>query len=82
MQFISYELISELLFKSILLPQEDPKKIGELITDINVTTQNFIRRAGAYDGKENRKVVKKYYQKLYNDWNTEMGKLAEKVENI
>lgn len=82
MQYISSELISNVFFKSLVSENDITEKSDKLAMEIVDFTAEHIRRINHSGGKENPKVIKEYYKKLYDDWNTGVEKLIEKIGEL
>ena len=81
-QFVSSELISEMYFKCLMSKEIQTEKVEALITEIATLAKEFSLRANCPDGKANPKLVKKYYAKLYADWQTAMEKVIKEMESL
>jgi len=44
--------------------------------------REYVLRANRPDGKDNPKLVKAYFRKLFDDWQLAMEKIIKKVESI
>lgn len=82
MQFISSELITNTFFKSLISPKDIAEKSDKLVAEIAEFTAEHIRRVNHGGGKDNPKVVKEYYRKLYADWNKGVEKMMEKIAEL
>ncbi len=81
-QFISSELINEIYFRCLLSEKVDLDLVEKMSVDILKTCSEFTLRAGQPDGKDNPKILKAYYKKLFADWETEMGRVINEMEKI
>lgn len=81
-QFISSELINEIYFRCLLSDKVDFDLVEKMSVDILKICSEFIQRAGHPDGKENPRLVKVYYKKLFADWEVEMEKVVKDMEKI
>ncbi len=79
--FLTRDLIETLCFKSATL-KLDEKAVSELIVKVLAFRSEFVSRAGHADGKDNAKMVKAYYRKLYEDMFAEFKALAEAVNTL
>ncbi len=82
MQYISSELITDVFFKSLISKKDLTAKSDKLVGEIAEFTAEHIRRVNHGGGRDNQKVVKEYYKKLYADWNKGVEKLIEKIEKL
>ena len=79
---ISYaagDLFSEAIIAEQIIPDIDCEKVHLLMTRILDVEDDFVRRAGRPDGKDNPKLVKAYYKKLKEDINTEFTAIADEL---
>lgn len=60
----------------------EDQKVDQLVVEIMNTNQEFVSRANCPDGKENPKLVKAYFRKLYSDWQSAMEKIIREIENL
>ncbi|VBB47178.1 conserved hypothetical protein [uncultured Paludibacter sp.] len=79
-QFASGELMEDVLFKTLLAKKDITEKTDKILVDIAHLNGEFTKRAGKPDAKENPVLVKKYYKKLYEDWNKEIEKIIKEIE--
>lgn len=66
--FITEELISECLYNRYFTTGSNAEKNDEILTKIIDMQDDFLKRVNTTDGKNNPKIVKKYYQKLIADF--------------
>jgi hypothetical protein len=66
-QSIFSELLAECYTLSYIFPQIDKTKVDAIAINIIEKSDDFVKRAGKPDGKENPSIVKTYYKKLYKD---------------
>lgn len=81
-QFISSELINEIYFRCLLSEKVDLNHVEKVSVAIIKTNDEFVLRANHPDGKNNPKLVKAYYKKLFADWQSEMEKIAVEIDKI
>lgn len=79
---VSMELISELYFRVLIKGKSDESKVEELAIEIADLSEKFTLRVNHPDGKDNPALVKKYFHKLYSDWDTAIEKLMEKMDKL
>lgn len=82
MQHISSELITTVFFKSLISEEVNEEEADKLVIEIAEFTAEHIRRINHGGGNKNPKIVKKYFKKLYADWDQGVEKLIEKIENL
>lgn len=81
-KFVSSELISDIYFRCLLLKKLDEQKVDNLVVEIQTLSKDFTLRVNRPDGKNNPKLVKAYFRKLYSDWQLVMEKLIKEIENL
>lgn len=81
-RFVTSELITDIYFRCLGSKSIDTGKIEDLVQEVAVLSDDFVLRASRPDGKENPKIVRSYYQKLFADWQNEMEKITGKIESI
>lgn len=79
--FLSSDLVETLCFKNVVMKLDD-KAVSELIVKALAFKKEFVDRANHLDAKENPKMVKAYYKKLYDDMFEEFKNLAEAVNAL
>jgi len=82
MQFVASELITDVFFKTLLSKKDVSEKADKLAVEISNATAEFRSRVGHYDSKENPKMVKIFYRKLYTDWNAAVDKVVKDIEKL
>lgn len=82
MHFIASELITDVFFKSLISKKDIEGKSDKLAMEIAEFTAEHVRRVNHGGGTKNPKEVKKYYRKLYSDWNKGVEKLIQKIEKL
>ncbi len=80
--YVSGELFAEVLIAKLLIPGTDPEKADGVLDRILSMQDDFIRRAGTPDGKDNKALVKEYYQKLRIDLQTEVDAIAGAIGEL
>jgi len=81
-KFVSFELITEIYFRCLTSKKVEDQKIDKLVVDIMSLSSEFILRVNRPDGKENPKLVKLYFRKLFTDWQSAMKSVMKEVESI
>ena len=77
--FIAAELVNECLLRDCTqnLPAGKCDALIDRILDIQ---EDFLRRVGTPDGKNNPQLVKKYYRKLVQDFDAAIGEVLKEME--
>lgn len=78
---ITDELLAECLFRTYL-KDTDCEKIDSLLSKIDDTRDNLIRRISHADGADNPKRIKKYYQKLNSDFDASLEDILEAMDQL
>lgn len=81
-QFISYELINEIFFRSLLSKNTNLTTAEELSSNVLETSLEFILRANHSNGNKNPKLVKTYYKKLFSEWEIAIDKIIVEIDKI
>lgn len=82
MQSITSELIMEVFLKSLFSTKDITAKADKLALEINDFNLEHIRRINNGGGKDNPKEVRKYFQKLYADWDAGVEKIIAEIEKL
>lgn len=77
--YVAGELFSEVLVCKLFIPDINEDKADALMARILDMQDEFIRRAGTPDAKENKTLVKEYYRKLRVDLQTEVNAVADEI---
>jgi len=80
--FVSTELITDIYFRCLMSRTLEDQKIDSLVVEIMAVNREFILRVNRPDGKDNPKLVKAYFHKLFSDWQTAMEKVIKEIEKI
>ena len=81
-QFVTSELITDIYFRLLMSKDIENEKIDNLVVDIMALNKEFILRVNRPDGKENPKLVKAYFRKLFADWQLAMGNTIKSIESL
>ena len=81
-KFVSFELITDIYFRYLTSKETDAKTIDDLVVDIMSLNREYVLRANRPDGKDNPKLVKAYFRKLFGDWQASMEKVIKQIEKI
>jgi hypothetical protein len=60
----------------------DEQEVDEIVIEIMDLNREYILRTNRPDGKNNPKLVKAYFRKLYSDWQTAMDKKLKEIDEI
>ena len=60
----------------------EDQKIDNLVVEVMAINREFILRVNTPDGKDNPKLVKAYFHKLFSDWQIAMEKIIKEIEKI
>lgn len=81
-QFASSELIFDVYFHVLVSGKADEERTEKIVTQITANSLEFVLRSNRPTGKNNPKLVKEYYRKLYADWQTETSKIIAEIKNL
>jgi len=81
-QFVSSELITDIYFRCLISKDIDKVKVDGVTVEIMKQNREFISRVNCTDGKDNPKLVKAYYSKLFADWQKAMDKVVKEIESL
>ncbi|MEI7501864.1 MAG: hypothetical protein WCJ61_01125 [Paludibacter sp.] len=81
-QFVTSELITDIYFRLLMSKDIENEKIDTLVVDIMALNKEFILRANCPDGKDNPKLVKAYFRKLFTDWQLAMENTIKSIESL
>lgn len=82
LNFVSSELITDVYFRGLVGGKFDSPKVDKIVADIVELNNEFTLRANRSGGKNNPKIVKAYYTKLYADWQVAVEKVIEDILSI
>jgi len=80
--FVSSELITDIYFRCLMSKEIDDQKVDKIVIEIMDLNREFVLRVNRPDGKNNPKLVKTYFRKLFSDWQTAIEKVITKIEKI
>jgi len=81
-QFVSSELITDIYFRCLMSKEIDDQKVDKIVIEIMALNREYVLRVNRPDGKNNPKLVKTYFRKLFSDWQTAIEKVITKIEKI
>lgn len=79
--FVSTELITEMYILSFF-KEIDEQALDALVDKVIEMTDNLTKRVNHSDGKEDAKIVKQYFNKLREDWNSSINEIVEEVGKL
>jgi len=80
--YIAGELFTEVLVTKMLVPGIDNNKADDLMSRILDMQDAYVLRASHPDAKDNKKMVKEYYKKLYKDLQAEVDAISKEIEDL
>ena len=81
-KFVSSELVTDIYFRCLMSKEIDEQKVNSLVENIMILNREFVLRVNRPDGKDNPKLVKAYFRKLFADWQGAMKKTIKEIENL
>jgi hypothetical protein len=81
-EYMTGDLFAEVLIYEMLHPDTDQVKTGRLLENICLLQAEFTRRAHKPDGKDNKTLVKEYYNKLLVDFETKIEAIIQEIEAL
>lgn len=81
-KFVTSELITDIYFRCLMSKDIQMEKVDGIIIDIVKLNKEFILRLNRPDGKDNPKLVKAYFKKLFLDWQSAMDKIIKDIESL
>lgn len=78
----SIDLINECYLIQAFVPAVDKAKLADCISKIVKLNNEFVTRTNHLDGKEEKAIVKTYYNKLLADWAKSFGELLTEINNL
>ena len=80
--YLSYDIISECFTYNYFFPEKNEDKIKEIIAETVKMRNEFIKRVNHIDGKDNKKLTKQHFQKLYKDLFAKAETLVKDLNNL
>ncbi len=80
--YLTEDLFTEALICKLFVTGVDQEKLDRLMTRILNMQDEFIKRASRPDGKDNKTLVKEYYNKLKVDLRTEFDSIVQELEDL
>ncbi|HEY5591513.1 MAG TPA: hypothetical protein VIK55_10890 [Paludibacter sp.] len=81
-QFVSSELITDIYFRCLMSKDIDTEKVDNVTVEVMALNREFILRVNCPDGKDNPKLIKAYFRKLFADWKIAMEKVIKEIESL
>lgn len=81
-QFVSSELITDIYFRCLVSKDINTEKVDNVTVEVMDLNREFIMRVNRPDGKDNPKLVKAYFRKLFADWQVAMAKVIKEIESL
>lgn len=81
-KFVSSELITDIYFRCLMSKEVDNKIVDDIVIEIMALNREFVLRTNRPDGKNNPKLVKAYFRKLFSDWQNAMEKVIKEIEKL
>lgn len=81
-QFVASELMTELYFRCLMSNKIEEEKADGIMIEISEISREFILRSNRPTGKDNPRLVKDYYRKLYSDWQQTINKIVSAIEKL
>lgn len=80
--YVAGDLFSEVLVCKLFVPGVEKGKADALFSRILDMQDEFVRRAGSPDAKDNKKLVKEYYKKLRADLQAEEDAIVSEIDKL
>ncbi len=80
--YVAGDLFSEVLVCKLFVPGVEGEKADALFARILDMQDEFVRRAGSPDAKDNKKMVKEYYSKLRADLQAEEDAIVSEIGKL
>ncbi|MDO9154966.1 MAG: hypothetical protein Q7U47_14865 [Paludibacter sp.] len=81
-KFVTSELITDIYFHCLMKKNIEDQKVEKLVTEAVNLNREFVLRIIRPDGKNNKKIVRLYYKKIYADWQSAMNEIITKIEKL
>jgi len=81
-KFVSSELITDIYFRLLMSKSVKEEAVDQLVVKIVDLNREFVLRANRPDGKDNPKIVKQFYAKLYTDWQDKLAGILKEIEAL
>jgi len=81
-KFVASELITDIYFRCLISKNIEDQNITDLVMLIVALEKEYILRINSIDGKDNPKLVKAFFRKLFSDWQSATENLIKKIEKL
>lgn len=81
-KFVSSELITDIYFRCLVSKNAEDQKVESLVVNVMELNREYLLRVNCPDGKDNPKLVKNYFRKLFADWQIAMEKVIKEIEAL
>jgi len=81
-KFVSSELITDIYFRLLMSKSVKEETVDQLVVKIVDLNREFVLRASHPNGKDNPKIIKQYYTKLYTDWQEKLAVILKEIEAL
>ena len=81
-KFVSSELITDIYFRLLMSKNAKEETVDQLVVKIVDLNREFVLRASHPNGKDNPKIIKQYYTKLYTDWQDKLAVVLKEIEAL
>lgn len=81
-KFVSSELITDIYFRLLMSKSVKEETVDQLVVKIVDLNREFVLRASHPNGKDNPKIIKQYYTKLYTDWQEKLAVVLKEIQAL
>jgi len=81
-KFVTSELITDIYFRCLISKDIEDQKVDSLVVTIMALDKEYILRVNRIDGKDNPKLVKAFFRKLFSDWQIATENLIKEIEKL
>lgn len=81
-KFVTSELITDIYFRCLISKDIEDQKVDSLVVTIMALDREYILRVNRIDGKDNPKLVKAFFRKLFSDWQIATENLIKEIEKL
>ena len=81
-KFVTSELISDVYFRLLMSKKVNEDAVDQIVLKIVDINKEFVLRVNRPDGKNNPKIVKQYFSKLYTDWQEKLSVIIKEIEGL
>ncbi len=80
--YVIDELITDCIVCDAFVSGKKCSEIDKLVGDLFAVKADFLARVNRTDGKDNRKLVKKYYKSVIADFDKKIGEVIAELEKL